>query len=102
MDWRYLAAFRSEDTEVFFPICNTGPAPEQIEIAKARVSPCLIVAKRMLNPPPVLVPVAGAYRSVLWPGAMRLTSFPVRPFRMVRVEAWPSSLSMSSWIWITW
>lgn len=45
MDWRYLAACRGEDTEVFFPIGNTGPALEQIEEAKAVCGQCPVIGQ---------------------------------------------------------
>lgn len=44
MDWRHQAACRGEDTELFFPIGNTGPALLQIEEAKALCRLCPVVA----------------------------------------------------------
>jgi len=46
MTWRDRAARLGVDPELFFPIGNTGPAPLQIEEAKAvccrcEVEPCL-------------------------------------------------------------
>ncbi len=40
MDWRYHAACRDEDPELFFPIGNSGPALIQIEEAKEVCQSC--------------------------------------------------------------
>lgn len=40
MDWRYRAACRSEDPELFFPVGKTGPYIEQIADAKAMCRRC--------------------------------------------------------------
>ena len=43
MDWRYQAACRDEDPELFFPIGNTGPALLQIEEAKSICRICPVI-----------------------------------------------------------
>ncbi|MFG2220466.1 WhiB family transcriptional regulator [Streptomyces sp. NPDC048685] len=43
MDWRYNAACREEDPELFFPIGNTGPALLQAEEAKAVCRRCPVM-----------------------------------------------------------
>lgn len=40
MDWRYRAACRDEDPELFFPIGSSGPALMQIQEAKAVCDAC--------------------------------------------------------------
>ncbi|TQN30525.1 transcription factor WhiB [Haloactinospora alba] len=40
MDWRYHAACRDEDPELFFPIGDSGPALIQIEEAKKVCQQC--------------------------------------------------------------
>jgi WhiB family redox-sensing transcriptional regulator len=40
MDWRYVAACREVDPELFFPIGNSGPALLQIEEAKQVCQRC--------------------------------------------------------------
>jgi WhiB family redox-sensing transcriptional regulator len=40
MDWRYRAACRDEDPELFFPIGTTGPAIRQVDEAKAVCRRC--------------------------------------------------------------
>lgn len=42
-DWRHQAACRQEDSELFFPIGNTGPALLQIEEAKAVCGSCPVL-----------------------------------------------------------
>jgi WhiB family transcriptional regulator, redox-sensing transcriptional regulator len=39
-DWRYEAACRDTDPDLFFPIGTTGPAIEQIDAAKAVCGNC--------------------------------------------------------------
>jgi len=43
MDWRHRAACLNEDPELFFPIGNTGPALQQIDLAKAVCQRCEVV-----------------------------------------------------------
>ncbi|MFZ3562811.1 WhiB family transcriptional regulator [Streptomyces sp. BH097] len=43
MDWRFGAACRNEDPELFFPIGETGPALFQIEEAKAVCRRCPVM-----------------------------------------------------------
>lgn len=43
-DWRNRAVCRSENSELFFPIGNTGPALLQIEEAKAVCRRCPVMA----------------------------------------------------------
>lgn len=43
MDWRDQAACLTVDSELFFPIGNTGPALAQIEEAKAVCATCSVV-----------------------------------------------------------
>jgi WhiB family redox-sensing transcriptional regulator len=43
MDWRHLAACKTEDPELFFPIGNTGPALLQIDEAKAVCRRCPVI-----------------------------------------------------------
>ncbi|WP_282797368.1 WhiB family transcriptional regulator [Streptomyces sp. CC224B] len=43
MDWRHNAVCREEDPELFFPIGTTGPAPLQIEEAKAVCRRCPVM-----------------------------------------------------------
>ena len=45
MDWRFKAACREEDPELFFPIGNSGPALLQIEEAKALCRICPVLEK---------------------------------------------------------
>jgi WhiB family redox-sensing transcriptional regulator len=40
MDWRHRASCLDEDPELFFPIGNTGPALQQIDLAKAVCQRC--------------------------------------------------------------
>lgn len=40
MDWRYRAACRDEDPELFFPVGTSGPALLQVEAAKAICHRC--------------------------------------------------------------
>lgn len=42
MDWRYEAACRDEDPELFFPIGDAGPALAQIEEAKQVCGSCRV------------------------------------------------------------
>lgn len=44
-DWRTRALCRDEDSELFFPIGNTGPALRQIEEAKAVCRRCPVVTE---------------------------------------------------------
>ena len=39
-DWRHLAACRSTEPDLFFPIGTTGPAVDQIEAAKRVCQRC--------------------------------------------------------------
>ncbi len=41
-DWRDVAACRDSDPSMFFPIGTTGPALDQIAIAKAICSQCQV------------------------------------------------------------
>lgn len=41
-DWRQLAACRDSDPNLFFPIGTTGPALDQIELAKAICAQCSV------------------------------------------------------------
>ncbi|WP_416978095.1 WhiB family transcriptional regulator [Streptomyces sp. T028] len=43
MDWRFKAACREEDPELFFPIGNSGPALLQLEEAKALCHHCPVM-----------------------------------------------------------
>jgi WhiB family redox-sensing transcriptional regulator len=43
MDWRHRAACRDEDPELFFPIGNTGPALDQIKVAKEVCERCTVM-----------------------------------------------------------
>ena len=43
MDWRSKAACLTVDPELFFPICNTGPAIMQVAEAKAVCRSCSVV-----------------------------------------------------------
>ena len=43
MDWRHRASCLDEDPELFFPIGNTGPALQQIELAKAVCHRCSVI-----------------------------------------------------------
>ena len=40
MEWVHQARCRDEDPELFFPIGNTGPAAQQIDVAKAICLAC--------------------------------------------------------------
>ena len=40
MDWVRRASCRDEDPELFFPVGTTGPALDQVEIAKAVCDRC--------------------------------------------------------------
>jgi WhiB family redox-sensing transcriptional regulator len=40
--WRELAACRDSDPSLFFPIGTTGPAEEQIEMARAICAQCSV------------------------------------------------------------
>jgi len=42
MEWRHLAACRTEDPELFFPVGNSGPALLQIEEAKDVCRRCAV------------------------------------------------------------
>lgn len=44
-DWRYRAACRDEDPELFFPPSEVGPGAEQIVEAKAVCRRCPVVAE---------------------------------------------------------
>jgi WhiB family redox-sensing transcriptional regulator len=44
MDWRYRAACREEDPELFFPVGNSGPAIMQIAEAKAVCRRCPVMS----------------------------------------------------------
>ena len=41
-DWRELAACRDSDPSLFFPIGTTGPAVDQIEVARAICAQCSV------------------------------------------------------------
>lgn len=41
-DWRELAACRDSDPSLFFPIGTTGPAVDQIELARAICAQCSV------------------------------------------------------------
>ncbi|WP_433297259.1 WhiB family transcriptional regulator [Pseudonocardia sp. CA-142604] len=43
MDWRFRAACRTEDPELFFPIGSSGPALRQLAEAKAVCRRCLVL-----------------------------------------------------------
>ncbi|MFI6937598.1 WhiB family transcriptional regulator [Streptomyces sp. NPDC050287] len=45
MDWRFEAACREEDPELFFPIGNSGPTLLQVEEAKALCRVCPVREK---------------------------------------------------------
>ena len=45
MDWRFQAACREEDPELFFPVGNTGPALLQIEEAKSLCRICPVMER---------------------------------------------------------
>ncbi|WP_431963718.1 WhiB family transcriptional regulator [Actinacidiphila sp. bgisy160] len=45
MNWRYDAACREEDPELFFPISGSGPGMAQIERAKAVCLRCPVTAQ---------------------------------------------------------
>jgi WhiB family redox-sensing transcriptional regulator len=42
-DWRDRAACLNEDPELFFPIGSTGPALEQVELARAVCARCPVL-----------------------------------------------------------
>jgi WhiB family redox-sensing transcriptional regulator len=42
MDWRDNAACLTADPELFFPVGNTGPAVDQIEMAKSVCARCTV------------------------------------------------------------
>lgn len=44
-DWRQRAACRGEDPELFFPVGTTGPALDQVELAKAICRSCPVIAE---------------------------------------------------------
>jgi WhiB family redox-sensing transcriptional regulator len=48
MDWRYRAACREEDPELFFPVGNSGPAILQVAEAKIVCRRCPVMS-RCLN-----------------------------------------------------
>jgi len=43
MNWRFRAACREADPELFFPIGNSGPAQVQVQHAKALCSSCPVL-----------------------------------------------------------
>jgi WhiB family redox-sensing transcriptional regulator len=43
LDWRDRAACLAEDPELFFPVGSTGPAAQQIALAKAVCARCPVV-----------------------------------------------------------
>ncbi|MDX2646690.1 WhiB family transcriptional regulator [Streptomyces sp. NPDC001902] len=45
MNWRYDAACREEDPELFFPISGSGPGMAQIQEAKAVCLRCPVTAQ---------------------------------------------------------
>lgn len=44
MDWRYDAACKSEDPELFFPVGVSGPAQAQVTEAKAVCHRCTVAS----------------------------------------------------------